>query len=129
MPQGSTMDPSKPEQEQLNPVLDIEQQEGLPKASPQISLSDMDDVIPYTSPTPPPKAGEEPVAAAADAKALKLVLLRRLADFYVENQFLIHILGAIALARAYPPFGDYLFPEITASWIAVMIIFGTYPID
>jgi hypothetical protein len=131
--EGRTMDPSKQEQEQEPPVLDIEQQlKDLEiSSSPPTSLSDtMDNVIAHTSPAPPPKAAEEPVAAStADAKTPKPVILRRLVDFYVENQFLIHILGGIALARVYPPFGDYLFPEITATWIAVMIIFGTYPMD
>jgi sodium/bile acid cotransporter 7 len=44
--------------------------------------------------------------------------------FYVKNQFPLHTMLAILLARAYPPLGaDYLQPEITATWIAVAIIF------
>jgi solute carrier family 10 (sodium/bile acid cotransporter), member 7 len=41
-----------------------------------------------------------------------------------DNEFLVLILAAIALARAYPPLGaDYLKPDITATWIAVFLIF------
>jgi len=48
----------------------------------------------------------------------------RLCKFYKDNSFLILILCAILLARAYPPLGaDYLQPKITATWIAVMFIF------
>ena len=51
-------------------------------------------------------------------------LCRCLMKFYVTNQFLILIILAIALASAYPPIGAiYLAPHITATWIAVMIIF------
>lgn len=45
-------------------------------------------------------------------------------SFYLENQFPIHIVVGIALARAYPPLGAvYLAPQITATWIAVATIF------
>jgi sodium/bile acid cotransporter 7 len=51
-------------------------------------------------------------------------LLQSLFAFYVTNQFPIHIMLSILLARAYPPLGaDYLQPDITATWIAVTIIF------
>ena len=51
-------------------------------------------------------------------------LYSRLLNFYVANEFLILVIGAILLARAYPPLGaKYLAPEITATWIAVCIIF------
>jgi solute carrier family 10 (sodium/bile acid cotransporter), member 7 len=44
--------------------------------------------------------------------------------FTRENDFLILILVSIALAHAYPPLGaTYLQPHITATWIAVIIIF------
>jgi len=44
--------------------------------------------------------------------------------FYSANSFLILVVVAICLARAYPPLGaDYLQPQITATWIAVIIIF------
>ena len=44
--------------------------------------------------------------------------------FIRENEFVILILISIALARAFPPLGaEYLQPQITASWIAVIIIF------
>lgn len=37
---------------------------------------------------------------------------------------MILVLGAILLAYAYPPLGaTHLYPQITAMWIAVMIIF------
>ena len=41
-----------------------------------------------------------------------------------KHRFLIMVVSAIALAYAYPPIGmTYLAPHITASWIAVVIIF------
>jgi sodium/bile acid cotransporter 7 len=41
-----------------------------------------------------------------------------------DNEFLILIFLAIAVAKAYPPLGAvYLKPEITAGWVAVIIIF------
>jgi sodium/bile acid cotransporter 7 len=41
-----------------------------------------------------------------------------------ENEFLILILLAIGIAKAYPPLGaEYLKPTITAGWVAVIIIF------
>lgn len=50
--------------------------------------------------------------------------LQRLVAFYFANEFLILIITAILLARAYPPIGaEYLAPEITATWLAVCIIF------
>jgi hypothetical protein len=50
--------------------------------------------------------------------------LQSIVAFYVSNQFPIHIMLAILLARAYPPLGaEYLQPDITATWIAVTIIF------
>jgi solute carrier family 10 (sodium/bile acid cotransporter), member 7 len=43
---------------------------------------------------------------------------------YWENEFLILIVIAILLAKAYPPLGaNYLKPDITSTWIAVIIIF------
>jgi len=44
--------------------------------------------------------------------------------FYNQNEFLILVVIAICLARAYPPLGAvYLEPKITAGWLAVIIIF------
>jgi hypothetical protein len=46
-------------------------------------------------------------------------------NFYEEYEFLLLIVLAIALAKAYPPLGtDYLAPKITATWVAVIFIFG-----
>lgn len=46
---------------------------------------------------------------------------------YFQNQFLIHLLIAICVARAYPTLGvKYVAPKITAGWIAVAIIFCKY---
>jgi len=49
---------------------------------------------------------------------------RRAVTFWNAYQFPLLIILSIALARAYPPLGaEYLAPEITATWIAVAIIF------
>lgn len=51
---------------------------------------------------------------------------RKWCDFYAENEFVVLVVVAICLARAYPPLGaDYLQPKITSTWIAVVFIFGT----
>lgn len=49
---------------------------------------------------------------------------RRWIDFYWNNEFLILIVLVILLARLYPPLGaQYLAPDITATWLAVVFIF------
>lgn len=54
----------------------------------------------------------------------KKSIWQRIVDFYFGNEFLLLVIAAILLARAYPPLGaEYLVPEITATWIAVCIIF------
>ena len=43
---------------------------------------------------------------------------------YATHTFLILVVCAILLAYAYQPLGaTYLYPQITATWVAVMIIF------
>jgi sodium/bile acid cotransporter 7 len=50
---------------------------------------------------------------------------RKWCDFYAENEFVVLVIVAICLARAYPPLGaDYLQPRITSTWLAVIFIFG-----
>jgi hypothetical protein len=52
---------------------------------------------------------------------------RKFIDFYKEYDFLILLVVVILLAYAYPPLGaDYLQPQITATWVAVMYIFCKY---
>jgi sodium/bile acid cotransporter 7 len=44
--------------------------------------------------------------------------------FYQNNDFIVQVVVAILLARAYPPLGaEYLQPKITSTWIAVVFIF------
>jgi hypothetical protein len=51
---------------------------------------------------------------------------KRFWEFYWENEFIILVILAILLAKVYPPLGgEYLQPDITSTWIAVMFIFGT----
>lgn len=50
--------------------------------------------------------------------------LSKVVAFYWEYEFLILVIVSIGLAKAYPPLGgDYLQPDITASWIAVVFEF------
>jgi sodium/bile acid cotransporter 7 len=45
--------------------------------------------------------------------------------FYAQYEFLILVIVAICLAKAYPPLGaEYLQPQITSTWIAVIFIFS-----
>ncbi|EEC45933.1 predicted protein [Phaeodactylum tricornutum CCAP 1055/1] len=49
---------------------------------------------------------------------------QRVIAFYWEQEFLLLVIAAILLARAYPPLGaTYLAPDITATWLAVCFIF------
>jgi solute carrier family 10 (sodium/bile acid cotransporter), member 7 len=49
---------------------------------------------------------------------------RRFCDFYTKQEFLILVVLAIPLARAYPQLGAYyLHPKYTATWLAVSFIF------
>jgi hypothetical protein len=51
----------------------------------------------------------------------------RAISFNWLNEFLILAVIAILLAKAYPPLGaEYLQPQITAKWIAVIFIFGAF---
>lgn len=51
-------------------------------------------------------------------------LCNKSVNFYFTYEFLVLVLVAILLARAYPPLGAvYLAPQITATWIAVIFIF------
>jgi len=48
----------------------------------------------------------------------------KLSHYYEKEGLLIEVLVAIVLARIYPRLGaEYLFPEVTAHWIAVILIF------
>jgi solute carrier family 10 (sodium/bile acid cotransporter), member 7 len=51
-------------------------------------------------------------------------LRQKIVSLYWEQEFLILIVISILLAKAYPPLGaKYLQPDITSTWIAVVIIF------
>jgi hypothetical protein len=42
---------------------------------------------------------------------------KRWCEFYAVNEFVVLVICAILLARAYPPLGaDYLQPQITSTW-------------
>jgi hypothetical protein len=48
-------------------------------------------------------------------------------QFYKKDSLLIDVLLAILIAKIYPPLGaEFLFPEITAHWVAVIVIFCKY---
>eukprot|EP01083_Nonionella_stella_P252803 870610_1 len=51
-------------------------------------------------------------------------IFTKLCNFYTKNSFLILAVIAILLAYAYPTLGYiYFYPQITATWVAVVIIF------
>ena len=59
-----------------------------------------------------------------DGENERPTLCRRLINFYWQNEFLILVVVVILLAKAYPPLGaEYLAQDITAGWIAVIVIF------
>lgn len=52
-------------------------------------------------------------------------VIDRVMAFYWDNEFVCLVVIVILLARAYPPLGaEYLAPEITSTWIAVIFIFS-----
>ena len=62
--------------------------------------------------------------SASNDAAQKPSCKRRLIDFYWAKEFLILVVIVICLAKAYPELGAvYLKPDITASWLAVSLIF------
>jgi sodium/bile acid cotransporter 7 len=59
-----------------------------------------------------------------DSSSMLSRTLKAISSFIVSNDFPLLIIAAILLAKAYPPLGaEYLYPKITATWIAVGIIF------
>ncbi len=51
-------------------------------------------------------------------------MCRECSAIHAKNSFLILVVLAILLAYAYPPLGAvYLFPDVTADWLAVIVIF------
>ena len=79
---------------------------------------------------------DSPTAATATAinlntnttasRQLCITIWKWCTKFYSQNSLLILILISILLAYAYPPLGaTYLAPQVTAKWIAVIIIFTT----
>ena len=53
----------------------------------------------------------------------------RISHLYEKESLLIEVTLAILFAKIYPPLGAvYLFPEITAHWIAVVIIFCKFKV-
>jgi hypothetical protein len=80
-------------------------------------------------PEEPASAGDKQEEGNGDdpPKSLCRRIWNRWWEFYYNNDFVIMIVIAILLAKAYPPLGaDYLQPQITSTWIAVIFIFGTY---
>jgi sodium/bile acid cotransporter 7 len=70
------------------------------------------------------EAEEEPKNEGEENKSCLCKWRTKLVKFYFDNEFLVLVVLAILLARAYPPLGaTYLAPEITATWIAVVFIF------
>jgi sodium/bile acid cotransporter 7 len=85
-----------------------------------------DDEIKKTERAPTPTTNDEEAAAEEiESPGLCQRIWNRLWLFYNNNDFIVQIVIAILLARAYPPLGaEYLQPEITSTWIAVIFIFG-----
>jgi len=81
--------------------------------------------------TPNPGPDDDPPAPPKDddskgeASATKPTCWQRIIDIYWGNEFVILIILSILLAKAYPPLGAvYVAPQITATWIVVIFIFG-----
>jgi len=76
-----------------------------------------------------PEDGKGDNLVEVDEKSVSRTWRDRLLAFYWQNDFLILVILAISLARAYPDLGAvYVAPHITATWVAVILIFGKlYP--
>ena len=70
---------------------------------------------------------DAPEEVEAEPQSRQVTFCRRAIAFCITNDFLILVVLAICLAKAYPPLGaEFVQPQITATWIAIMIIFCTY---
>lgn len=87
------------------------------------SKSNHDVTIP-TSPSMPPLNKDETSHEMTTPPVQHDTILSGVCRFYNQNSFLILVVIAILLAFAYPPLGAiYMYPQITATWIAVIFIF------
>lgn len=67
---------------------------------------------------------QEQTNSTPEEKEEKPSCLSRPVKFYWDNEFVLLIVAVILIARAYPPLGaTYLAPQITATWIVVILIF------
>ena len=63
-------------------------------------------------------------ASSVETEEQPTKILDRLKHFYEKESLLIEVGIVVFLAYLYPPFGAiYIAPEITAHWVAVIIIF------
>ena len=73
------------------------------------------------------RLSEDRLDPAPPNETEKLPWKDRILQCYQEESLLIEVSLGIILARLYPILGaEYLVPEITAHWIAVIFIFCTY---
>ena len=79
----------------------------------------------YDSAAAPPPLNIDSSGNESDEDATPPSLKDRLVKVWWEYEFLFMVIVAICIARAYPPLGaEFVYPDITATWIAVMLIFG-----
>jgi solute carrier family 10 (sodium/bile acid cotransporter), member 7 len=109
------------ESKELLPAQDLGNKEYEQTMKPQteiVSTDEVEDKVAQASNT-----NEDDTEANNDQSRIRLFFCRLLA-FYLAYDFPIHILIGIGIAKAYPPLGaEYFRPEITASWIATVLIF------
>mmetsp|Transcript_11381 Transcript_11381/g.17090 ORF Transcript_11381/g.17090 Transcript_11381/m.17090 type:complete len:389 (-) Transcript_11381:51-1217(-) len=60
----------------------------------------------------------------SEPKTIGQIIGDKVSGIWATHSFLVMVVFAIIIAWAYPPLGaDYLQPQVTATWVAVMIIF------
>jgi solute carrier family 10 (sodium/bile acid cotransporter), member 7 len=95
-------------------------------ASPIVNVSPASVGTPGGVATLPERSHEigDGSAAQSPSEEKSPGFLSRCLAFYMANEFVILILTSIGLAKAYPPLGaEYIYPEYTATWLAVCITF------
>jgi hypothetical protein len=117
------VDKMAPQTETTDAAPEAQEQEGPPKA--EIESEPSPSSMKQDETTNAAETTEDATQAEAEGEKAAPTFLSRCIDFYWDNEFLILIVLVILLARAYPPLGaDYLQPQITSTWIAVIFIFG-----
>ena len=120
LPDGVILPKKRPAKKPLLPLPEEKELSDKGSMSPLLPLHDENNSVYAVA----GDGGDSRQQDSSQPQQAKQMLAKRLYQVYRTYEFLILVLFAIVLARAYPPLGGiYLAPKITAGWIYVCIIF------